>query len=124
MTYARALMKPSRWLNKPERCNEGVMQQSGMEAARCTELHLLLRAGEITDLEAHPQPRLDLVVNDVKVGAYLPDFVYHDVRSGQKVVEDVKGQAGMTAVYQLKKKLVLACHGIEITEVTRVRGRR
>jgi hypothetical protein len=100
------------------------MHQSAMEAARCTELHLLQKAGEIRDLEAHPQPKLELSVNGVHVAHYLPDFVYVDVRSEQKVVEDVKGMPGMTEVYRLKKRLVLACHGIEITEVRNVRGRR
>lgn len=117
-------MKQTRWTNKPERCIENVMHQSGMEAARCTELQLLQRAGEIRDLEAHPQPRLDLVVNGVEICAYLPDFVYVDVRTGEKVVEDVKGMPGLTQLYAVKKRLVLACHGVEITEVRHVRGRR
>lgn len=113
----------SRWTAKATRCNAGVHHASGMEAARCDELHLLLAAGEIRDLEAHPQPRLELVVNQVEVGAYLCDFVYFDVRSQQRVVEDVKGMPGDTQLYQLKRRLVLAIHGIEITEVRKVRGR-
>ena len=64
------------------------------------------------------------MVNGVEVTAYRPDFTYVDSRSGQEVVEDVKGLPGMTEVYRLKKLLLLACRGIEITEVRSVRGRR
>jgi hypothetical protein len=93
-----------------------------MEAARCDELHALQAGGLIRDLEAHPQPRFDLGVNDVHVCHYLADFAYVDVETGERRVEDVKGFA--TAEYRLKKALMLACLNIEVQEVRRVRGRR
>jgi hypothetical protein len=86
-----------------------------MEAKRCNELHLMQRGELIHDLQAHPQPRFDLTVNDVHICDYLADFSYVDTESGEKVVEDVKGHR--TEVYRLKRRLMLACHGIEITEV-------
>jgi very-short-patch-repair endonuclease len=52
------------------------------------------------------------------VGRYSADFAYTDRRTGQLVVEDVKGgEATKTQAYQLRKKLLLACHGLQVTEV-------
>ncbi len=101
----------------PDRCREGVMHQSKFETKRCNELHLMQTGGLIRDLEAHPQPRFDLVVNDVKVCRYLADFRYFDEQLGREVVEDTKGHR--TREYLLKKKLMLACLGIEVEEVRR-----
>jgi hypothetical protein len=53
-----------------------------------------------------------LIVGGVLVCRYRADFVY--VESGARVVEDVKGFR--TVVYKLKRRLMLACHGIEIKE--------
>jgi len=48
-----------------------------------------------------------------RIANYIADFVYAD-NSGDDVVEDVKGRA--TAAYRLKKKLMVACHNVEIVE--------
>ena len=57
-----------------------------------------------------------IVVNDVKICNYIADFVYID-HKGQTVVEDVKSpMTRKLPVYRLKKKLMLAVHGIEIKE--------
>jgi len=100
------------------------MHQSQLEAARCDELHLMLQAKPpiIAELEAHPQPSLDLVVNGCHVTTYRPDFSYVDVETGARVYEDTKGVR--TREYELKRRLVKAVHGIDITEVRHVRGRR
>jgi hypothetical protein len=100
------------------------MHHSAIEAARCDELHLMEVGGLIRDLEAHPQPAFPLVVNDVEIERYLADFAYVDAETGSKVIEDVKGYAGDTRVYQIKRRLMLACHGIDVQEVRHVRGRR
>jgi hypothetical protein len=97
------------------------MHHSGMESRRCDELHLMQQGELIRELEAHPQPRFDLKVNDVHVTNYIADFAYHDAETGERVVEDVKGMS--TAEYRIKKALMLACLGIEVREVRRVRGR-
>lgn len=95
---------------------DGYRFASRAEARRYAELRLMALAGEIADLELHP--RFRLVVNGQSIGAYVADFAYTDVATGRRVVEDVKGgQATRTAVYRLKRRLMLACHGIEITEV-------
>lgn len=115
--------RDSKYNARPTRCREGIMHHSAMESARCDELHLLTRAVPpiISDLEAHPQPRFSLDVNGVHITNYLADFAYTDVESGQKIVEDVKGFR--TETFRLKALLMLACHGVEISVVTRVRRR-
>jgi hypothetical protein len=47
--------------------------------------------------------------------SYIADFVYHDVKSGNLIVEDAKGFK--TEKYIIKKKLMLWVHGIRIKEV-------
>lgn len=46
---------------------------------------------------------------------YKADFVYIDCKTGETVVEDVKGVK--TEVYKIKKKLMRWVHGITIKEV-------
>jgi Protein of unknown function (DUF1064) len=87
------------------------------EGRRYRELKLMQRAGEISGLECHPKFSLD--VKGMHVCTYIADFMYIDSASGLWVVEDVKGVK--TALYALKKKLMLACLGIEIVEI-RLRG--
>jgi hypothetical protein len=76
---------------------------------------LLERIGEIVGLEC--QPRYPLTLNGVKLATYVADFRYRHVASGEIVVEDVKSKPTITDVYRLKKKLMLALHGIELKEV-------
>jgi hypothetical protein len=90
---------------------DGITFDSAKEAKRYGELKLLERAGEIAELEL--QPKYDLTVKGQKVCTYKADFRYFE--HGCEVVEDVKGMR--TPVYRLKKKLMKACHGIEIREV-------
>lgn len=87
---------------------------SKAEANRYLQLKLLLKSKSIRDLEI--QPRYPLEVNGVKVGTYVADFRYVDIEKGLMVVEDVKGVR--TEVYRLKKRIVEALYGIEITEIT------
>lgn len=93
---------------------DGVTFDSKAEATRYAALKIMQRAGMIADLRL--QPSYPLVVNGVKVAEYRADFAYLDA-SGALVVEDVKSQPTRTAVYMLKKKLMLACHGVTIREV-------
>lgn len=95
---------------------DGVRFASQAEAGRYVSLQLLQRSGQIFDLRL--QPRFDLIVNGTKVGAYVGDFAYRTRKDGPELVEDVKSEATKTAVYKLKKALMLACHGIAVQEVT------
>lgn len=91
----------------------GITFASQKEATRYQELLWMQRSGLISGLEL--QPRYDLVVNGCKLGFYRGDFRYVVVATGQSVTEDVKGVR--TAVYMLKKKLVKALYGVEISEL-------
>jgi len=89
---------------------DGIKFDSKAEARRYSELKLLLKAKTIADLEL--QPRYDFVVNGVKIGFYKADFRYK--MGNRLIIEDVKGVK--TPVYNLKKKLMKAIHGIDILE--------
>jgi uncharacterized protein DUF1064 len=93
----------------------GIQFDSRKEADRYQQLQLLERAGQIRSLEL--QPRYDLIVNGHKLGFYRGDFRYEEVATGTTILEDVKSPATKTPVYQLKKKLIKALYGIEISEV-------
>lgn len=93
---------------------DGFTFASKKEANRYAELKMLLVADKITDLRIHPEYEFE--VNGVRVGKYTPDFRYVNERG--IVVEDVKSKATKTdEAYGLRKKLMLACHGIEVMEV-------
>jgi hypothetical protein len=97
---------------------------SKAEATRYGELVLLQSQGLIAGLEC--QPRFPLVVNGVKVADYFADYRYTETDTGRVVVEDVKSEpTRKLAAYRLKKKLVLALHGVDIVEIgTRPKRRR
>jgi len=95
----------------------GYTLDSKAEARRYGELLLMQKAGEITDLKVHPE--FYLAVNGIEVCKYVGDFGYW--KDGKYVLEDVKGVR--TAIYRLKKKLMLAVLAIVITEVS-VKGRK
>jgi hypothetical protein len=109
----------SKFSNIPTRV-DGVTFHSKLEAGRYQELKAMQQAGLIRDLEL--QPRFRLEVNGVEVCTYVADFRYVDVQSGETVVEDAKGV--VTDVYRMKARLMVACLGIEVQEVRRVRGFR
>ena len=75
------------------------------ESRRYKELKLLLKAGEISDLEL--QPRFLLQDSFKKNGRtfrkieYVADFKY--IENGKTIVEDVKGM--QTDVFKLKHKI-------------------
>ncbi len=98
---------------------DGIVFDSKAEARRYSELKLMQYSGMIHSLECHPS--WPLIVNGVKIGKYTADFrykYYSDIDidgDGRDVVEDVKGMR--TRDYILRKKLMLAIHGIEVKEV-------
>lgn len=95
----------------------GVTFDSRKECARYGELLMMERAGLIEGLERQVEYRLE--VNGVLVARYLADHRYRE--GGAVVVEDVKGGKGRkgtrTQAYRIKRRLMLAIHGIEIREV-------
>lgn len=84
---------------------DNIKFDSNLEAIRYKELKLLLRAGEISNLEL--QPRFLLQDSFKKNGRtfrkieYVADFKY--IENGKTIVEDVKGI--QTDVFKLKYKI-------------------
>ena len=89
---------------------DGITFHSKKEAARYEVLREMQARGEIANLRL--QVSHTLTVNGHKICRYISDFEYD--LGDKHIVEDVKGR--VTDVYRLKKKLMLACLGIEITE--------
>ena len=93
---------------------------SKTEAKRWETLRLMVRAGEISELET--QYRIDLLTVDlrtgkpVKWGTAVMDFRYLN-KKGERVVEEVKPSAGLTYESQLKIRCVEAM-GIPVTFFT------
>ena len=108
----------------------GIVFDSAKEAHRYSELLVLLKAGEISDLKRQvkytlipPQREPDTIGprGGVRPGrliehevSYVADFVYKD-KDGNEIVEDTKGFR--TKDYVIKRKLALYLLGIRIREV-------
>lgn len=97
---------------------DGRTFDSRKEADRFRELSMLLKAGEITQLECQvpfvligSQRRNGRVVE--RPCTYKADFTYY--RDGEYHVEDVKGVR--TPEYRIKRKLMLYIHNIQIEEI-------
>lgn len=88
---------------------------SRREADAFAKLRILERAECIRNLKR--QVSIPLEVNGRKVCRYVADFTFEEWTEGawKPVIADAKGYP--TAVYRLKKKLVLACLGMEIREL-------
>lgn len=103
---------------------DGVTFASKEEAKRWCELLLLLRAGQIAELQR--QVRYELAPSVKFPGdsrakpalAYWADFTYRDA-AGALVVEDTKGVA--TDVYRVKKHLMMSVHGIAVKDRIKAR---
>ena len=128
--------------NRKTYTTDGILHDSRKEALRWTQLLLLERAGEISDLKRQVEfilipdqrePSTEVYQKGEKKGmpkegkllerkvVYVADFVYTDLKTGKKVVEDVKGyrdpsSAGY-AKFVLKRKLMLYIHHIKIKEI-------
>lgn len=99
-----------------KKCEEdGYTFDSLVEREEYRRLKLRVLAGEVADIEVHPA--FPLVVNGHKLGSYVGDFRYRDTATGATVVVDVKSQPTKTPLYRLKRKLMLALHGVDIVEV-------
>jgi len=92
---------------------DGVTFDSGKEAGRYVELRMREKMRELVDLKVHP--RYPIVINGVKVCTYVADFSYYDMLAKCNPVEDTKGVR--TQAFVIKKKLMLAVHGIKVREI-------
>jgi len=101
----RNLRKANKYRAKPTTCAHGHRHASKREAARCAELHLIQRAGAISDLEVEPQfwfviEGKPLMHANGRRAGFRPDFSYCE--RGQWVAEDVKSSATMTEAAVLR----------------------
>lgn len=100
---------------------DGITFDSRKEARRYGELKLLEKASAIKDLKRQVKYVLIPVQRSEerrlleRECAYIADFVYTDIRTGETVVEDVKGLR--TDVYKIKRKLMLEKYGVRIREI-------
>lgn len=94
--------------------SDGTKCDSKAEARRWENLLLMQRAGEISELQAHPAWNIE--INGYHVTRYTADASYID--HGILVVEDVKSKPTRKKVdYIIRKKLMYALFKIEIKEV-------
>lgn len=114
---------------------DGITFDSKKEYKRYIELTMLEKAGEISNIKrqvkyvlipAQREPDTVGKRGGIKKGkllerecAYIADFVYTNKKTGELVVEDVKGYKGGGAysVFKIKRKLMLWIHGIKIHEI-------
>ena len=130
-------------LNNRTVCIDGIEFQSAKEGNRYSELKLLQKAGQISELEMQKVyelipaqyetvetgefyqrgekkglPKTKQICIEQSV-VYKADFVYKE--NGKLVVEDVKGfrdpASATYAKFVLKRKMMLYFHGIKIKEV-------
>ena len=118
----------SKYHAKKTPCRQGHIHDSVKEAARCNELHMLLKSEAIQNLEVQKKylliPALyeTVTLKDIyKVGEnkgkhktkqvcveqavyYLADFVYFDKEKEKTIIEDCKGVR--TKEYVIKRKLM------------------
>lgn len=118
---SRHAAKPSKYRNKKTTVF-GQTFDSKLEAGRFVELKAMLDSGLISDLRL--QVTFPLEVNGMLICRYVADFTYKDC-DGNHIVEDVKSKpTASRSEYKIKKKLMLAIHRVQISEVMDVRRKR
>lgn len=116
-------MSFKKYRNKPTHY-DGHRFDSKRELKRYQELQILIRAGEIANLELQPSWSFSVDSRPVLIRSegfpngrkltYRADFSYTD-KNGTFHCEDAKGFK--TPEYKIKKALMEACHGIIVEEV-------
>lgn len=100
----------NKYKSKKTPCLYGHLHDSKKEAERCNELHFLLKAKKIKNLEIQkeyeliPAQKFDPPMKNERKACYKADFVYFDVDLGKTIIEDTKGCK--TKDYILKRKLM------------------
>ncbi len=90
------MKRGNKYFAKKSPCDQGHTHASKREALRCDRLHQMVRLGEIADLEIEPQFWFAIDGKQLKHGnghrvGYKGDFLYTDLETEERVVEDVKG---------------------------------
>jgi hypothetical protein len=87
---------------------------SRREAKRAADLELLVKIGEISDLEEQVKYELIPKQEGERAVTYTADFRYRD-KDGKLHIEDSKGMN--TQQYIIRRKLMLWVHAIRVEEV-------
>ena len=95
-----------------DRTYRGVVYHSKMESEYARYLDILLAGKRIASWEG--QVSFDIILNGVLLSRYFCDFKVM-LTNGTIEYHEVKGYS--TQLYQLKRKLVEAIHGVEIKEI-------
>lgn len=102
--------------------HQGVTYDSIAEYERYLVLKQMERAGEIRELTRQASfvlaPKVRINGKTKRALIYRADFSYLDTATGGRVIEDVKG-APLTAVYKIKRHLMMHLYGITILETRR-----
>ena len=91
------------------KCEYFIYHASKKEFIRWRQLQLMEKGKAITGLRR--QVSMPVKVNGIPVFKYVADAVYY--KKEKQIVEDSKGMS--TDVFKLKKKIIEAYYGIEIT---------
>ena len=116
----KALAKPkkAKYRNR-KTVVDGITFDSKAEADFYSQLRLRERLGEVDSIKLQV-PHI-LTVNGQLIATYRSDFEFNDIHSKKYRVIDVKGV--QTPEFKLKRKLMRACHGIEIEIIKVQRGK-
>lgn len=103
---------------KNQRTYKGKVYDSKLEKNYRAKLELMKKAtkeeNRVVDIQE--QVPFEFVINGLKVCTYLLDF---KVTFADGRVEHIDTKGVITDIYRIKKKLMLACYGIKIKEVTK-----
>jgi len=103
-----------------QRTIDNIVFASKLEMNRYLELKLMVKAGEIRDLQLQPQfelqPAFERNGKHYQAITYIGDFAYFDMKTKKRVIEDVKGMA--TEVFKIKRKMFHFLHNMELRIIT------
>lgn len=99
---------------------DNIVFASKGEMKRYLDLKLMVKAGEIKDLQLQPkfelQPAFERNGKHFQAITYIADFGYYDMKTKKRVAEDFKGFA--TEVFRIKQKLFHFKHNMELRIIT------
>ena len=106
-----------------QRTVDNIVFASKAEMKRYFELKLMVKAGEIQELQLQPrfelQPAFERNGKHFQAITYVADFAYFDNKTKKRVIEEVKGVE--TEAYKIKRKMFHFKHNMEL-RVIKVQG--
>ena len=102
---------------------DGIEFDSKKEAARYCQLCDLEHKGFIKNLERQVRyeitPKMDIEGVKFRASYYIVDFKYVDTKTGQTILEDVKGyhQGKAYDIWKLKAKIMAFRYGLVVREI-------